>query len=1642
MRGFKFIYRSVLVIISLTLIVLTLIFLSISLPFSRQFLIHKAENYFLTKYDITFSLADFKLEYHPLGLCLDSLSIPMKNEKYNILSLEYLKTSFSLSKLIHEKQIHFFQLRLKNANVNLRTKEGQFNFDYILNEFSNSSEQPKTSSKSLPISCDSIALENIAFDFIDENDSSFIKLKTSYLGLQDLLISVDEQAYKVDSVSIKGVLVEQDLGKKNEKEEPVKAKEAVSETGDLPKIRINNLEFVDLTYSQLENNDTVSMKVAAKYLALANGHLDLNSDLVDIRTLEILKPEIRIRNSQEKESFKAVKKTELADNNYFKPSEFAWSFKLDSLEIRQGVFCFFEEKEEVENTEVEPSDLDFREINVRLKNIGVFPSNYKFQLEKLNFQEKSNFKLSNLSFYFSLEKNELTIDNLDLELKNSRLKQNLGLRFHSLDSLFSSDYHTVLRNTDSLRLELLSSSFFIKDIETFLPASKAPYLDSLRAKKLDFQIDLTANKQEINLSLLKFRLGESLDLALHSNLNRALSSDLKKNKGSVFIDFLVLKDGIYMPFLDSSIVSQYNFPENFRLEGELKSDSVMHSILSFESDIGNIWFKGSYDSLNRINSAIELCEIDLKDILKKEEFGELSLKLACKAEGFPSDKLSKYSFVLSIDSLEYKDYVYEKVHLISSGLYDSLNYILYSKDRNLDFYCDGTLHNFYKSPEIYLKSDINNINFRQIHLTEDSLKMKTNFTLSLKGNRLDSLISDFHIKNLVLERNRFQEFSLDYFRLSFRSLENRLSLKVDSDILKVDLDSQESLKNSLSSLLSFQKYYFYSTEREENIDLVNTKISASLDLDINPLLSSGFVTALDSVSKISLRSDLDGRRNKAYLDLEIPKLAKSAYSIDSTVVYMKADTENLEYSMNSKGVYVEDSLAMGSFGVRGAISKDTLDYHLFVNNQYGENRFLLSGNYTEEQDKLRFNLTGEQKINGVIWTSIDSNFFEIEKGHFRFHNFGLSNDSSSVLFHTNILAQGDTVNELSLKNIHLENITDISDDGNWIFAGELNVYLSKSSDNYYGDINLKDFGILRHRLASINLQFNPGTLPKSIEGDLNVDGSIGTVHSNFDMSKDFLDLNLNFRKLYLKPFSFLAKEYLSKLEGKLRGKVHLSKSKSQFNLNGNLDLEKVKVKAKLLNSEFHLDSTKFILQKSSLFLPQVVLKDSLDNTAIIRGNIKLVKPETPIFDLNIALDKFILMDMKKELANDYYGKIVLTNNTNIKGSLSKLNLTTTLNILKETELNYINSSSAFSDINTGAGVVIFTNYRKKKGKHNPLDSVLPRYLDLDLNANVSVEKGSKFRIELDPSTESIVQIEGEGDLAIDYKTEEDILVNGQYKLEGESSYGMKFYKIIPRKFNAKEGSLVIWTGNPLNPNLDLTAVYRVRTSPYNLMLIESNLSADELKKYRKSQLFDLYINIKGTLENPELSFEIDFPEAIGNTSTGEINDALSRLNSNENELNKQAFSLIIIQSFVSGNSASFDPSSGILESLSGMISNRLNKISSKYLKGLDLNVDVNTYNQENEQGGVQTQTNVGLSIKQSLFNKRLTIKLGGTVSVGSNDQNTSDFVGDVELEYLLTPDGRYIIKGFRKIDDGKIFNPSVIKTGFDFVFKKVFNLNH
>ena len=453
------------------------------------------------------------------------------------------------------------------------------------------------------------------------------------------------------------------------------------------------------------------------------------------------------------------------------------------------------------------------------------------------------------------------------------------------------------------------------------------------------------------------------------------------------------------------------------------------------------------------------------------------------------------------------------------------------------------------------------------------------------------------------------------------------------------------------------------------------------------------------------------------------------------------------------------------------------------------------------------------------------------------------------------------------------------------------------------------------------------------------------------------------------------------LDGYGEGEVTIRGTTSRPDINGEVFVEDAYLISIPYGIRMRFDNDPIRIVDSRLLLENFGLYAYNDEPLNLMGNIDFADLDHITMDLQMRARNFMLINAKQEAKSIAWGKAFVNFFARLQGPLEMLSMRGRLDVLGSTDMTYMLLDSPLSTDNRLDELVKFTDF--SDSTLTVITRPTPSGLDVDLT--ISVAQGVRIVCDLNAEQTNYLDLMGGGDLRMKYNAE-GINMTGRYTLtSGEMKYSLP---VIPLKtFTVKDGSYVEFTGDPMNPKLNITATERTKATVND----ESGIG--------RSVVFDCGVIITKTLNDMGLQFIIEAPEDQA------VNGELTSMT--DEERGKIAVTMLTTGMYLAdGNTGSFSMNSA----LSSFLQSEINSIAGSALKTLDLSVGID--NTTDASG--TTHTDYSFKFAKRFFNNRLRIELGGKVSSGASNtmgQNQS-FFDNVTMEYRLNQEGTQNLKLF------------------------------
>ena len=310
-----------------------------------------------------------------------------------------------------------------------------------------------------------------------------------------------------------------------------------------------------------------------------------------------------------------------------------------------------------------------------------------------------------------------------------------------------------------------------------------------------------------------------------------------------------------------------------------------------------------------------------------------------------------------------------------------------------------------------------------------------------------------------------------------------------------------------------------------------------------------------------------------------------------------------------------------------------------------------------------------------------------------------------------------------------------------------------------------------------------------------------------------------------------------------------------------------------------------------------------------------------------------------------------------------------------------------------------------------------------LGIRATVTPGALMTLVMDPVGGDRINARGSGALQIDYDSEsDDMLMYGKYTLD-EGNYNFTLQDLILKDFTIRPGSSISFNGDPLKAILDITAAYRVNT---NLSDLDKSFSTDK-DLNRTNVPVDAILSVEGDMTSPEISFDIELP-----TLTQDVERKVKSIVSTEDMMNQQIIYLLALNRFYTpeymGGSNGGELASVASSTISSQLVNMMGQLTDKVTLAPSIRSDKGDF----------SDVEVDLALSSRLLNNRLLIN----GNFGYRDRSTSSttFIGDFDLEYLLSKNGNLRLKAYNHFNDQNYYLRSALTTqGIGVIYRRDFD---
>ena len=1561
-------------------------------------------------------------------------------KKDTLLAGEKLAVDISLFQLLNNK-VEINSVHLEGITANLkRDSKSIFNFDYIIKAFT-SPHKPKSDSPPMEFSVAEIELDRIRLKYNDQITKNNIDVNLTYFQTKIKTFDLAQMNFEIPKAKINGLKLKLQQGIADASKKTKKAT-VNNEPESLLKLKLGEIDLAKIDFDYKSEETKLATTFYLKKLLAKIDKMDLNNQFAIVESLDIkgLKGNLSIDKSDKIESKKPASNDD--SNN--------WQIKVNTTELEKINFRFDKNSVAATQKGIDYNHLNITNLNLKAKALNYNSENISGTVNSLTVKDKSGLNIQAMTTEFFYGNKNAFFKKLYLKTPQTELKNEIRIGYPSIASL--------AKNPGELGLNanLKKSKLGIKDILLFAPtlANTSPFNSNQDAILL---IDGVINGKLKNLEF------PGINISGFGNTNLIASGsivglpDINKTVFDLDIKELNSTQKDFLSFLPKgTIPNSIQLPSKFSAKGTFKGMIANFSTkMNLTSSFGNAKINASFDQsrkkYERYNAQTELINFDLGKLIKNDSVGKVTLKANIKGTGF-DPKSATASLNGNIIKAYYNKYTYTNLILKGAIANGKFNAVASANDPNLtfDLVSNGSFKDKYPVAKLKLNVDIADL--EKLNLHAGPLKIRGAIDADIQSANLDYLNGSVYAHSISVVDAK-EEFAIDSISIIAKSTAEKNILSIKSPFLVADVDGKYSFSKIGKALSNSIAKYYDANPKSKKTVVDKQQFTFKVNVKDDPILYK-LIPNLKSLEPIIIEGKYNSVNDSIVINGAIPKLIYGENTITNAVLKVETKDKSLVYNV------VIDDIQNKQFqlpytSISGVVEKNSVGYTLQLKDLKEVERYLIAGTLKSIDGSNEVSLDPSKLVlNYDGWTIAPENVIRFGDKGIYVGQFDLSKAGSTIKIQseTNVPNAPIAVN---FKDFEISTITSFIEKKDLQFRGTINgtaeVKNLDKSPLFTSDLNIENFAFKNDTIGTISIKVNNNIANRydakiAITGQgnqLNLEGFYKATEASFDM-------DLNIEKLNLKSIQGFTLDNLAESTGFLNGNFKITGNTKQPLILGELKFNDVGFKATALNATFKSINDKIRFTSDAIIFNDFTVKDQNDNDLVVNGKINSSNFSNFGFNLTVDADNFQAVNSKAKDNDLYYGALFMDNHLKVTGTLDNPIVEGTIKINKDTKFTVVLPQSDPS-IADREGIIEFIDQDKPKIVQKLALSDVSSEMDIkgiNASVNIEIDKDAELSMVIDKANGDFLKLKGEAQLNGGIDPSGKSTLTGRYELS-QGSYEMSF-NAIKRKFDIKEGSYILWTGEPTMADINITAIYKTEAAPIDLVSDQLGAITNEVRNTYKQKIpFETNLKMTGELMKPTISFDVVLPEGNNSVSTEIINTTqakLTQLRQQPDEMNKQVFALLLLNRFIGENpfaseTGGTNVSSLARESASKILSQQLNNLAGDLIEGVELNFDIDS-SDDYTTGQRENKTDLNVGVSKKLLNDRLKVTVGSSFGIEGpqqTNQNANNIAGDISIDYQLSKDGRYKMRAYRVNKYQVALQGEVVETGIAFIITMDYN---
>lgn len=1015
-----------------------------------------------------------------------------------------------------------------------------------------------------------------------------------------------------------------------------------------------------------------------------------------------------------------------------------------------------------------------------------------------------------------------------------------------------------------------------------------------------------------------------------------------------------------------------------------------------------------------------------------------------------------------INKIEFRGYTYRNIHFDGSFEDELISGALRINDANIGLDMHGMADLSEADTRIDLMARVQHFRPNALHLVKDYPELEMGamnyisiFTSGSTPAEMMDNMTGYVIVDTLLLHNGEKELAVEQIRVQ---VDNTLDkgrpvhqLKIQSDYLTAGVTGHFAYNTLPSTYKAFVRQYLPSMYAAQS-DMIVKRTTNDLDFyayfrDLDKITETlGLGVHLPSYPTI--KGFVHESENQFGLQAYVPKIAGAKASMQDVTISADNAKNRIGLSVYALNHLPQDNPTTAKIGdVKTYLDMTAKD------DVIGLTVRLDNTDSVRNEGVIRVSTMLQQYANRPIWDVhihpsdivLNDSVWSIADAHIIYtaadktlavEHFGLSTTNQSIRANGMASKSVEDSIDVALENINVNYLLSytnvahaLSVDG--AATGWATIYGLFSQPMFEAQVTMPEAGLngvpLGRAVAEAHLDKENKTVV--ITGDV-IDTTEYTIAHVDGLVKPegYWELDIACDSVNLAIVNFWTKGILSDLKGLGYGNLHIGGHRRETYITAGLYGKNAQLTVPMIGATF-MFSDSVLMDSTAIRFPHITLYDMEGHKGTFDGALTHTQFEDFRYNMTATVEKMLALNLPYDPQSMFYGKVYGTGRVDIQGDQKECRI----GVNAQTE----SRSKFYLSVNTAstAASTSFINFVEP----DTTSYSLLRLLQQPADKQAKAEKKSSTRVLLSLQVDVTPQAEinlrmggddglrgrGEGNLKLNYDDRTgDVQLLGTYTLQS-GTFTFSLGNIVRRSFEIAEGSRVIWSGDPTSPSVDVTGKYHLTASLRDLYGSE----IEQLATNRTSVPVNCVLHMTDQLFNPIISFAIELPQSDESVQS----QVRSMINTNE-MLMRQVIYLLVFNRFYTPDYLQNTKNVGLNETYSllsstitGQINAWLSKLTDVFTMGFNIRTDG-----EGATASQEYEANFQLHpINQLLIN--------GNFGYRYNDLSNRPFFGDLDVEYMLTENGKLRAKAYTHTVDKYSLRQANTVQGVGFVFKHDFN---